>query len=168
MIGLLSLSIVQPVSSVETDNIELNATKLGIATRFDSPVIDLFITEFVKSDYAADVGITSINEITLFTPTTYESFHRAMTATAFEVSLGWGGSSILFDNLAKEGAIKPITNQTFITEINNTIPIALGNSKMRSYDDNNDLLWVATSFSSYGFTVNHDVLQARELPVPIT
>ncbi len=129
---------------------------------------NLFISEFVKSEYAAKVGITNIDEVNILPITTYDGFSKAMSNPLFNVSLGWSDSPVLFDNLADEGAISPITNLTLIAEINNTYPLILGNSKMRSYDDNNDLLWAATSFSSYGFTVNHDVLQERGLSVPTT
>ena len=143
-------------------------TKLGIASRHDSAIIDLFLSQFVKSDYAADVGITSVDEISVYTPTTFESFSRAMTSSVFEVDIGWGGGPTLFNNLAAEGSILPITNTSVLSTINAALPDVIAGAEMKSYDDNDDMIWAANAISSFGFTVNHNELESRGLPMPTT
>jgi hypothetical protein len=145
-----------------------NAIKLGIATRHATEIIDLFRTQFVKTDLAARVGITSVDEIAIYTPTTFESFSRAMTNPAFEVSIGWGGGPTLFNNLAAAGYILPITNTTMLGIINDALPDLIAGAEMKSYDDNDDMLWAANAISSFGFTVNHNELESRGLPMPTT
>ena len=145
-----------------------NATKLVIVTRHDSAITNLFIDKFVKSEYAAKVGITEPDEINILPITTYDGFSKAMSNPFFDVSLGWGGGPTLFNNLAAEGSIKPITNTTMLGVINDILPDLIAGAEMKSYNDGDEMMWASSAISSFGFTVNHNELEERGLPVPST
>ncbi|RMG26944.1 MAG: ABC transporter substrate-binding protein [Methanobacteriota archaeon] len=141
---------------------------LTIATRHDSIIYTAFAEEFAKSSYGQSVGITDPSQVHFLTPTTFEAFYKAMTDPTFAVSLGWGGGPTLFNNLIAEGAVSPITDPTTVAAINDAVPDTLAGAEMKKFDDNGDMLWAANAISSFGFTVNHDVLEARNLTVPKT
>ncbi len=142
---------------------------LTIATRHDSIIYTAFAEEFVKSSYGQSVGITDVSQVRFLTPTTFEAFFKAMTDPTFAVSLGWGGGPTLFNNLITEGAVSPITDSATLAAIDAAINDTIAGAEMKKFDPSTgELLWAANAISSFGFTVNHDVLEARNLTVPRT
>lgn len=180
-IGLISFAILMAMllstggisvvaESIPVENTKLSqSTVLKIATRHDSIIYTAFAEEFAKSSFGQSVGITSSSQVQFLTPTTFDSFFKAMTDPTFEVSLGWGGGPTLFNSLIEEGAISPITDATTVQAINDAVADTLAGADMKRFNETTgEILWAANAISSFGFTVNHDVLEARNLTVPRT
>ncbi len=171
MILFLSSSYGSAVSASSYDDgtPETNATiKLVIGTRHDSVIYTKFAAEFVKSTYAADVGISSVDEISFYTPTTYDAFKRVMTVEQIGGDIGWGGGPSLFNTLAADGALSPITDQSTLDVIAEAVPDAIAGADMKQYTSSDELIWASNAISSFGFTVNNKVLKERGLEKPLT
>lgn len=168
MLLLFMLSQMAAGMSSESTPIAINTTgTLKIATRHDAVIYNRFAEEFVKSQYGIDAGITNVNQISFYAPTTYDAFARALDNDAIRADVAWGGGPTLFNALASDGYIAPITDSDLLTMFNTSIPDELAGAAMKKYSSDK-LIWVANAISSFGFTVNHDVLAARGLPTPKT
>ena len=165
---LVPITITQQVQSFEKEGISPHVTKLAIATRHDSTIYNKMANAFASSSLGNSVGITSASELRFYAPTTYDGFYRHMTDSNLRVSIGWGGGPTLFNTLVNADAISPITDSTVKSLIESVVPNDISGAKTRLYNDQNQLLWAASALSSFGFTVNLDVLEQRNLPKPTT
>lgn len=167
MLVVTSLSSIGTVADTVDSSIKPDqSVKLVIGTRHDSSIYTKFKEEFVKSDYAAEVGITHVDQIQVYNPSTYDSFKRVMTLTEIGADIGWGGGPTLFNTLAADGALSPITDPDLLASINAAVPDTLAGTTMKEYNDQNELIWASNAISSFGFTVNNKVLQERGLEKP--
>jgi ABC-type Fe3+ transport system substrate-binding protein len=81
------------------------------------------------------------------------------------IDVAWGGGPTLFDQLVDLDYLSPLSPDA-ISALD-SIPTTLGGAPMKRYSDEyEDPLWVAAAISSFGFTVNHDVLDAYGLDMP--
>ena len=160
-----SLGQISAISPVEPSQ---SGAKLVIGTRHDSIIYTRFAEVFVQSSYAADVGINSVDDIEWYNPSTYDAFKRVMTLDQIGADLGWGGGPTLFNTLALDGALDPITDPATLAAINEAVPDQIAGADMKQFDSDGKLIWASNAISSFGFTVNHDVLEARGLEVPRT
>ncbi len=137
-----------------------SAITLNIITRQASDVFKPFRDAFVASDLAKNVGITSTSQIIFWSKSPGE-WKTEIQKDYFDVA--WGGGSALYQDLAQDNLLVEIEDTRILTEsnsINETIagfPLK-GYNKTCATDCSGNPVWIANSISSYGFTVNHDVL----------
>jgi ABC-type Fe3+ transport system substrate-binding protein len=78
--------------------------------------------------------------------------------------MGWGGGPVLFDIIYKEGLTAPLESdevQLYLSQV----PDHLSGIPAKRFDSG-DVHWVGAAISSFGFTINTQVLSAEELPEP--
>ena len=168
LVILVPITLIQQAQSLDKEEISPHASKLRVATRHDSSIYNKMAAAFASSSLGNSVGITSASDLRFYAPTTYDGFYRHMTDSNFGVSIGWGGGPTLFNTLINDDAISPITNPTVVSLLESVVPNNISGATTRSYNSQNQLLWAASALSSFGFTVNLDVLAQRNLPKPTT
>jgi ABC-type Fe3+ transport system substrate-binding protein len=83
------------------------------------------------------------------------------------IDVAWGGGPTLFDQLVDLGYLATLSEDG-IPSLSD-IPVSLGGAPMKRYAaSSTDPVWVAAAISSFGFTVNHTVLDALSLETPDT
>jgi len=132
---------------------------LVIVTRHDATIQYKVKQLFLKSDIAKQYHITDIKFIGV-----PESLWPSYIKKGADV--GWGGGPTLFDDMYKMGYLQPITNKKVLALIGTKIPESLAGMPMVRKDQNGNVYWIAAALSSFGFTVNKEVLKKQGLPFP--
>ena len=141
-----------------------NGSILTIVTSLDATTTDEFKEIFLATPQAIDLGIT---EIDFRYASTLDGWKKLMQDPSKSVDIAWGYTNDYFSFLENWNLLKPITNSTLFTYINDSIPNWIVGLSVKHYNDSN-LIWFGTSFRTYGFTVNHNFLDTHDLPVPTT
>jgi len=136
---------------------------LTIITRHDTSIQEVFENPFLDSTYAAEAGITKIR---------YMQPVPGLWPTAIDnggIDVAWGGGPTLFDQLADLGYLMPLSDE-ILGDALSEIEDAIGGAPMKRYisEYGDDPVWVAAAISSFGFTVNHKVLDFYGLVKPET
>lgn len=152
----------------QPEAISPNAAKLVIATRHDYNYYTTMAKAFASSEAGKSVGITNPNDIQFETPTTYEGFKNIMENAIVGADIAWGGGPTIFNRLAEQGVTGVITDAGILGEVDNNISDVISGAQMKKYDANDDLMWVSSAISSFGFTVNKKELTERGLAIPTT
>lgn len=156
-IPTITTTTTTPTTTTNTTTGE--AKTLTILTRNDISIQTIFQEAFLSSDFAIEHNITSIR----WRAPTEEFWDDLILAGG--IDLCWGGGVSLFNWLAEEGLLSPLESplmQDVASRVNDTIAGAptKGNNTLEQ------LVWIASKISTYGFTVNHDFLDTYSLPVP--
>ena len=138
---------------------------LSFVTRHDVTITNEFTDEFLKSDYAKNAGISNL---VFYSASTDEGWKKLLEDPSKSIDVAWGGGPALFNTMDGYGLLHHIDNQTLIDLINAVVPDEVAGLAIKSYDASDNLIWVGNAISSFGFTVNHDFLDAHGLPVPTT
>lgn len=139
------------------------STELVLLSRHDAVIIEAFAEKFLASSYATDAGVT---DVTYKAYTTFTAWEKALESTTTAIDLAWGGGPTLFNQLDELDLLAPITDQDLLDIVNETVPMDLAGAEMRKYNAAEELIWVANAISSFGFTVNLDVLERFNLETP--
>ncbi|GAB6135242.1 ABC transporter substrate-binding protein [Thermococcus prieurii] len=131
---------------------------LVIVTRHDATIQYLTKELFLKSKIAKEYHITNLKFIGV-----PESLWPEYIKKGADV--GWGGGPTLFDDMYKMGYLAPITDQKVLGLIGKQIPKTLAGMPMIR-EENGKVYWIAAALSSFGFTVNKQVLEKQKLPFP--
>ncbi|HOP09072.1 MAG TPA: ABC transporter substrate-binding protein, partial [Candidatus Methanofastidiosa archaeon] len=132
---------------------------LTVITRHDTSIQEAFEEGFLDSDYAKDANITKLR---------FMQPVSGLWPTAIEnggIDVAWGGGPTLFDQLMELDYLAPLT-EDILPEMAD-IEDSIGGAAMKRYSDG-EVVWIAAAISSFGFTVNHDVLDAYGLDTPDT
>ena len=132
---------------------------LVIVTRHDATIQYKVKQIFLKTDIAKQYHITNIKFIGV-----PEALWPQYIKQGADV--GWGGGPTLFDDMYKMGYLQPITDQKVLGLIGTKIPAELAGMPMVRKDQNGKVYWIAAALSSFGFTVNKQVLNKQGLPFP--
>ncbi|MHA1246887.1 MAG: ABC transporter substrate-binding protein [Candidatus Thorarchaeota archaeon] len=132
---------------------------LVVLTRHDVAIHSVFESAFLKTDIAKQYGITDID---WKTPSA-EYWDDLINAGTVDVC--WGGGPTIFDQLMRDGYLRPLTSDKMAAAAAR-VNDSLAGADMKRYDSNGDLIWIAAAISSFGFTVNHAFLDDYSLPVP--
>jgi ABC-type Fe3+ transport system substrate-binding protein len=127
-------------------------------TRFDVSIQNLFRTGFLSSDFAIQNNIVDI----VWTTPAPEFWDDVIKLGNVDVC--WGGGTNLFNQLASYGFLEPLTGvacEEIVDKINQTQMKDL----LLHYDES-ELLWIGSSISSFGVTVNTDFLETYSLDTP--
>ncbi|MFQ6089227.1 MAG: ABC transporter substrate-binding protein, partial [Candidatus Methanofastidiosia archaeon] len=132
---------------------------LTVLTRHDTALQEVYEKAFLESELARNAGITNIQ---------FMQPASGLWPTAIErggIDVAWGGGPTLFDQLIELDLLYDIKDAGVMEEVN-AIPDDIGGAPMKRYKDGK-LMWVAAAISSFGFTVNHKVLQEYNLRMPV-
>jgi len=163
--GIKTLNVEENTSYTANFTIEYNPAssdtgkKLKIITRHGSDIISAAENAFLASDAAKNYNISGINWISLG-PTLWVD---GITNIG-NLDVAWGGGPVLFDVVNGAGLLEPITDPTIMSTLEN-IPVSISGVPTRREVDEN-LYWVGSAISSFGFTVNTQTLELVDLPEP--
>jgi len=130
-----------------------------VITRHDTSIQEAFEEAFLDSTYATDANITKIR---------FMQPVPGLWPTAIEnggIDVAWGGGPTLFDQLVDLDYLDAMTSDDL--PVMDEIPETIGGAAMKRYS-NGSVVWAAAAISSFGFTVNHNVLDAYDLEKPVT
>ena len=132
---------------------------LVILTRHDTTIQELAKEEFLKSEISKKFGITKMKFVSVPASLWPEYARKG------RVDLAWGGGPTLFDNLMDLELLAPLESKDLLDLIERDIPSEVsGIPLVRKIDGK--VYWVAAAISSFGFTVNREVIEKWGLPIP--
>ncbi len=146
-------------TTTTTTTIVIEPKTLIVLTRFDISIQNAFEVAFLATPFASENNIT---DISWMTPA--NDFWDDLIAGG-TIDVCWGGGAILFDQLMEDDLLEPLTStkmQTVEARINDTI----SGVDMKRNNTADELVWIASSISTFGFTVNHAFLDTYSLPTP--
>jgi ABC-type Fe3+ transport system substrate-binding protein len=139
---------------------------LKVITRHASDIWKPFRDAFLLSDLASDAGVTAV-EFWDTLPSLWVT-----RAQGGQYDVGWGGGPTTFDQLAELNLLPEINDSGILAAaagIEDTISgVPLKRYNMSCTVDCTNPVWVAAAISSFGFTVNWDILDAKGLDTPRT
>ncbi|MCY3413061.1 MAG: ABC transporter substrate-binding protein [Candidatus Heimdallarchaeota archaeon] len=144
-----------------------DTAELTILTRHDSAITNSFREAFLQSSYGAAAGYSTGDgdKINFLSVTTLQGWLLALGSESRQVDLAWGGGPTLFNQMAEAGLLTPITDTDLVNLVTTNVPSNIAGAEMYHYTDS-QLDWVANAISSFGFTVNDDVLDFYGLEAP--
>jgi len=161
-----STSTTQSSSSTASSSSQTSSTQsaksvtLVVITRHDTTITYMAKEAFLKSQLAKEYHITNIRFINV--PEAMWPYYVKQGA-----DVGWGGGPTLFNQLYMKGLLAPITDKKVLGLLNTQIPTQLAGQPMILKKDGK-VYWIASAVSSFGFTVNKQVLKKYNLPFPTT
>jgi len=155
---LLGLSVVASACIGGESAQNAGGITLVIVTRHDATIQYKVKQLFLQSEIAKQYGITDLKFIGV-----PESLWPSYIEKGADV--GWGGGPTLFDDMYKLGYLQPITDEKILGLIGEQIPRELAGMPMVREEDGK-VYWIAAALSSFGFTVNKEVLEKQDLPFP--
>lgn len=143
----------------------LEGVVLTIITRHEATIISKTKEVFLDSPVARELGITDIRAL-LVGPELWDYY-----LSRGGIDIAWGGGPTLFNFIDKKGYIMPLDNNTY-PEFNavlyelGKIPKRIAGAETYKVGSDGYIHWIGAAISSFGFTVNHDILNQYGLPVP--
>lgn len=159
--GSPTATTTQTTTTTETTKPE-QGIALYVLTRHPGDIVMKAKEEFLKSDVAKRYGITEIYFIQI-DPASWIPIIKNRAGTEQAIDVAWGGGPTLFDELYLAGLLAPLEG---MDDVLSQIPDTFAGSPMKRVGDDGKVYWVAAAISSFGFTVNKDVLSLYGLPVP--
>ncbi|MHC1604528.1 MAG: ABC transporter substrate-binding protein [Candidatus Methanofastidiosia archaeon] len=144
-----------------TETQKPSGISITIITRHDTSIQEAFENPFLESEFAKEAGVTKIR----FMQPVPGLWPTAIDTGGIDVA--WGGGPTLFDQLADLNYLMPLSNET-MGDVLSEIPDTLSGAPMKRYASGSDPVWVAAAISSFGFTVNHTILDMYGLEKPLT
>jgi len=132
---------------------------LQVITRHGSDITREAELLFLQSDYAKKYNIEDIKWIGVGSTLWAETIRRKD-----DIDIGWGGGPVLFDVIYREDLTAPLVSDE-VQEYLSQIPDKISGVPAKRIDDG-DVHWVGAAISSFGFTINTQVLQQEGLPEP--
>ncbi|AIF69501.1 hypothetical protein PAP_05490 [Palaeococcus pacificus DY20341] len=159
---MLSLFVILAllISSLAVPAKAADGITLVVLTRHDTTIQELAKQAFLKSDIAKQYNIVDIK------------FRKAPESQwkifieRGQADIGWGGGPTLFDNLYKQGYLVPIDDPKVLGLLGTDIQESIAGMPLVRKSDDGKVYWIAAALSSFGFTINKDVLKRWNLPEP--
>ncbi len=139
---------------------------LRVITRHGYDILDAAKERFLKSELAKKYNIVDIRWLPIDPSQWIDVIRSSAETPGREIDVAWGGGPTLFDTLAREGLLAPITSDE-IKAILKDIPEEISGSSMMRKDTNGNIVWVAAAISTFGFTINKQKLEEYGLPRPV-
>jgi ABC-type Fe3+ transport system substrate-binding protein len=133
---------------------------LNVITRHPGEIQVAAREAFLKSEIARRYNIVDV-KFYLVDPVAWLSSIRRKG----DFDVAWGGGPTLFDTLYLEGLLAPLEG-SLVEGALKQIPDVFAGAPMKRLGPDGRVYWVAAAVSSFGFTVNHDVLKRYNLPIP--
>ncbi len=149
-----------------TEPPEPTGTKIRILTRHGSDIYINARSEFYKSDIAAEYGIVDgmIEFVPLSSSLWIDTILNSQDLAGKEIDIAWGGGPVVFDLVHEAGLLAPLTDPDLIA-LMDTLPDEISGVSAKRYKDD-QVHWVGSAISSFGFTINTDYLEQEGLPEP--
>lgn len=157
--SLLSFSFLSFAVPIKAQGIVLR-----VLTRHDTTIQMESKKAFLQSDLAKKYGVTDIIFYSAL-PENWKIVIDNLAARGQNIDIGWGGGPTLFDELMDLGYLEPLTDPELLDLIKSELPDSIGGVPTKRYKDGK-LMWVAAAISSFGFTVNTQLLKEHNLPMP--
>ncbi len=130
-----------------------------VISRHPTDILEKARVEFLKSEYAKKYHITNVKTVVLAAGLWQQYIESGRADVA------WGGGPTLFDYLYQQGLLAPLGSDEVLQAISQ-IPDKIAGMPMKRVGPDGKIYWVAAAIASFGFTVNHKVLDEYGLPVP--
>ncbi len=143
----------------------LQGVKLTIITRHEATIITKAKEAFLNSPVAQELGIEDIRAL-LVGPELWDYY-----LSRGGIDVAWGGGPTLFNFIDEKGYVMPLDNNTH-PEFNavlyemQKIPERIAGAETYKVGSDGYVHWIGAAISSFGFTVNHDILNQYGLPMP--
>jgi ABC-type Fe3+ transport system substrate-binding protein len=159
----VDLNIIETDAGTEPDP-DTGKVELKIITRHGSDILFKARAAFLETDIAAEYGITDRTQIK-FLGVSSSLWVDTITRSG-DIDIAWGGGPVVFDIINTEGLLSPLESDA-VTAILDIIPDEIsGAASKRIIDD--EVMWVGSAISSFGFTINKEFLETEGLPEPTT
>ncbi len=145
---------------------------LTIITRHDAAIQKHTRELFLSSPVAKALNITNINFVQLG-PELWLTYLQRAKQRGISYDLAWGGGPTIFNIIDEEGFLMPLDNGTH-PEFNavlyefEKIPKTYGGAPTYKEGSDGFIHWIGAAVASFGFTVNKQVAQQLNLPIPET
>jgi len=165
--GVKSITISEPKNYDADFTLRLLDTGVGegktirVITRHGADIMLVAERMFLESDFAIENNIVNIEWLPIADSLWVETIKRSD-----DIDVAWGGGPDLFDIILEEGLLEPLDDAD-IQEILVSLPDEIGGSETKRYVDG-DVYWVGAAISSFGFTINTELLDYYGLPAPTT
>lgn len=131
---------------------------ITVVTRHDATIREKSRAAFLASDYAKRHSISDVRMISVAAELWKDYIEGG-------VDVAWGGGPTIFDNLVKGNTLAPLAS-TELLSLLQQIPNEIGGVPMKRLDNERRVLWVAAAISTFGFTVNKNLLDQWKIPKP--
>lgn len=148
-------------TNTTTTTTEEESKTLTILTRHDISIQGVFEAAFLATPFAMENDIVDIKWRSP-APEFWDDLILEETA-----DVCWGGGSTLFDQLLLLDLLGPL-NSTKMQLVSSRVNDTIAGVDMKRNNTADELVWIASKLSSYGFTVNHAFLDTYSLPTPTT
>lgn len=133
--------------------------EIVVISRHPTDILEKARIEFLKSDLAKKYNIVNVKTVPLAAGLWKQYIESG------QADVAWGGGPTLFDYLYKEGLLAPLESDEVLKALEET-PDTIAGVPMKRVGPDGKVYWVAAAIASFGFTVNHKVLNEYGLPVP--
>ncbi len=164
LLSILLVSILLLTVIVTAIPVRAEGVVLRVLTRHDTTIQREAKNAFLKSDLAKKYGVTDIIFYSAL-PENWRTVIDSMAARGQNIDIGWGGGPTLFDELMSIGYLEPLTDPELLQLVESELPDSIGGVPTKRFQDG-QLMWVAAAISSFGFTVNTELLERYGLPTP--
>ena len=134
---------------------------IRVITRHGADIMLVAEDLFLESDFAVENNIVNIEWLPISDALWLDTISRSG-----DVDVAWGGGPDLFDIILDAGLLAPLEGEN-IDSILAGIPEDIGGSETRRVVDG-DIYWAGAAISSFGFTINTELLDYYDLPEPTT
>ena len=134
---------------------------IRVITRHGADIMLVAEDLFLESDFAVENNIINIEWLPIADSLWIDTISRSG-----DVDVAWGGGPDLFDIILDAGYLAPLEGEN-IDAILASIPEDIGGSETRRVVDGN-VYWAGAAISSFGFTINTELLDYYDLPEPTT
>ena len=154
LIGAI-LFFVQPFKPAEEGIV------LKIITRHGADIQDITEQNFLKSEVAKKYKIKDIVWLPVGAGLWIDTIKRSG-----DVDVGWGGGPVLFDILLENQLLAPLEGYDELEAVIAELPDDISGVPMKRKSEDGKVYWVAAAIASFGFTINKNFLNERNLPEP--
>ncbi|MDT7889957.1 MAG: ABC transporter substrate-binding protein [Desulfurococcales archaeon] len=134
---------------------------LRVLSRHPTDILEKARIAFLQSDLAKRYGVVDVRTIVI-DASAWPDFVRRGNADVL-----WGGGPTLFDTLYINGLLAPLDSEPALSAMRD-IPDSVGGNPMKRVGPDGKIYWVAAAISSFGITINKDVIKQFNLPTPAT
>lgn len=134
---------------------------IRVVTRHGADIMLVAEELFLESDFAVENNIVNIEWLPIADALWIETITRSS-----DIDVAWGGGPDLFDIILDAGLLAPLEGET-IEALLAGIPEDIGGSETRRVVGD-DVYWAGAAISSFGFTINTQLLDFYNLPEPAT
>ena len=165
--GVKTISVTESTEYEADFTLKLISTGTGdgkvlrIITRHGADIMKVSEDMFKESDYAKEHNIEDINWLPIGDPLWIETISRSG-----DVDVAWGGGPDLFDIILDAGLLAPLEGENIDAILADT-PEEIGGSETRRYVGD-DVYWAGAAISSFGFTINTQLIDYYGIPEPAT